>query len=167
MAPTYRELPLLDADGLYRIPSRFYLWLLLLLRPYVAWILALTMPEQHRAILQWFYPHSQDFIRALLCALPAVLVLMAMTQRVPHNPKQSRGRYKAIWFGLWRQSGWLLAVTGVVDLFFVISHLPPQVALKAPWLLIIAALLVLGSWWVLRSAQLRHVFAEWPEDKAS
>lgn len=163
----YPQLPLLDPQGLFRIPQRFYLVLLLLLRPYICWVVTLAMPElERKAVLSFFYPLADDFIRAVLIALPALLVLTAVSQRVPFDKKQRRGRAKRFWFALWRQSRWLLLITATVDLYWTISHLPPYVALRAPGLLLVVAALVLACLYLLRSRQLRQVFSEWPEDKA-
>jgi len=161
------ELPLLDPDGLYRIPNRFYLLLLLLLRPYLCWLLTLTFPAEQRQMLSLIYPHSSDFIRACLLSLPVVLVLAALTQRVPFDAKQRRGRAKKFWFGIWRRSRWLLFTVCSLDLYWTVQHLPPYVTVQAPWLLLAPVLLLLALWWLWRNALLPHIFAEWPADKVS
>jgi hypothetical protein len=162
----YPDIPLLDQDGLHRVPLRFYAVLLLLLRPYLCWIVTLVMPEAERkAVLSFFYPLADDFIRAVLIAIPALLVLAAVSQRVPYDKKQRRGRAKRFWFALWRCSRWLLLAVAAADLYWTISHLPPYVALHAPGLLLIVLLLALTLLYLLRSKQLRLNFSEWPEDK--
>lgn len=162
----YPDIPLLDQDGLHRVPLRFYAVLLLLLRPYLCWLVTLVMPEAERkAVLSFFYPLADDFIRAVLIAIPAVLVLAAVSQRVPYDKKQRRGRAKKFWFALWRYGLWLLLAVASVDLYWTISHLPPYVALYAPGLLLIVAALGLSVLFLLRSKQLRLIFTEWPEDK--
>lgn len=162
----YPDIPQLDQDGLYRIPLRLYLVLLVLLRPYLCWIVTLVMPEAERkAVLSFFYPLADDFVRAVLIAIPALLVLAALTQRVPYDQKQRRGRAKKFWFGLWRYSRWLLFTVVCVDLYWTITHLPPYVALKAPGLLLVVLALALALLYLLRSKQLRLIFTEWPEDK--
>ncbi len=162
----YPDIPLLDQDGLHRIPLRFYALLLLLLRPYLCWIVTLVMPEAERkAVLSFFYPLSDDFVRAVLIGIPALLVLAAVSQRVPYDKKLRRGRAKTFWFGLWRQSRWLLLGVAAIDLYWTISHLPAYVALRAPGLLFVVAALALSCLYLLRSQQLRLVFSEWPEDK--
>jgi hypothetical protein len=48
--------PLLDKHGLVRIPLRFYAVLLLLMRPFIVWIIVLTMPEGgDRFLASMFY----------------------------------------------------------------------------------------------------------------
>lgn len=163
----YADLPLLDQDGLHRVPMRFYLLLLVLLRPYLCWIVTLTLPVEQRAMLSYIYPHSSDFVRACAIALPVVLILAALTQRVPFDQKLKRGRAKAFWFAIWRQSRWLLLLVCSVDLFWTVSHLPPYVAVTAPWLLLAPLALVLGLGWLVRSRRLPLIFTEWPEDKTS
>ncbi len=161
----YAELPLLDADGLHRVPNRLYLLLLLLLRPYICWLLTLTLPADQRSMLGWIYPQSADFVRACLICLPVLLVFAALTQRVPYDKKLRRGRAKKFWFFIWRHSKWLLLPVVAVDLYWTISHLPPFVALNAPWLLLAPLFLVLALAWLLSSKKLPLVFAEWPENK--
>ena len=75
----YPDIPLLDQDGLHRVPLRFYAVLLLLLRPYLCWLVTLVMPEAERkVVLSFFYPLADDFVRAVLIAIPALLVLAAV-----------------------------------------------------------------------------------------
>lgn len=162
----YPDIPLLDQDGLHRVPLRFYAVLLLLLRPYLCWLVTLVMPEAERkAVLSFFYPLADDFVRAVLIAIPALLVLAAVSQRVPYDKQQRRGRAKKFWFALWRCGRWLLLAVASVDLYWTVSHLPPYVALNAPGLLLIVAALGLSVLYLLRSKQLRLIFTEWPEDK--
>ena len=163
----YRDLPLLDDDGLYRVPLRFYLLLLVLLRPYLSWLVTLTLPAEQRTMLSWVYPHSDDFVRACLIALPVLWVLAALTQRVPYDQKLKRGRAKRFWFAVWRQSRWWLLLVCVLDLYWTISHLPSFVAIKAPWLLLAPLVLTPAILWLCCSKKLRVIFAEWPEDKTS
>lgn len=161
----YPELPLLDEDGLHRVPMRLYLLLLVLLRPYLCWIVTLTLPAEQRSMLSYIYPHSSDFVRACLIAIPVLLILVALTQRVPYDKKLKRGRAKRFWFAIWRHSRFALLLVIAVDLYWTVSHLPSYVSVNAPWLLLAPLALVLGLGWLLRSQRLPLVFAEWPEDK--
>lgn len=163
----YADLPLLDQDGLHRVPLRLYLLLLVLLRPYICWIATLTLPSDQRTMLSYIYPHSSDFVRACLIAIPVLLILAALTQRVPFDKKLKRGQAKRFWFGIWRQSRWVLLGVCAVDLYWTVSHLPPYVSVNAPWLLLAPLVLVLGLCWLVRSRRLSPVFAEWPEDKVA
>lgn len=163
---SYAELPLLDADGLHRVPNRLYLLLLVLLRPYICWLLTLTLPVEQRSMLGWIYPQSDDFVRACLICLPVLMVLAALTQRVPYDKKLRRGRAKKFWFAIWRQSKWLLLAVTAVDLYWTISHLPDFVAVNAPWLLLAPVALLLALGWLFSSKKLPLIFQEWPEDKA-
>jgi hypothetical protein len=161
----YQDLPLLDQDGLHQIPIRLYLLMLVLLRPYICWIVTLTLPAEQRGVLSYIYPHSFDFVRACLICLPVLLILAALTQRVPYDQKLKRGRAKRFWFGIWRQSRWWLLLVCAVDLYWTFSHLPPYVSVNAPWLLLAPVALILGLCWLIKSRRLPLIFAEWPEDK--
>ncbi|WP_127021186.1 DUF2919 family protein [Rheinheimera mangrovi] len=146
--------PLLDKYGLTRIPLRFYAVLLLVLRPYLLWILVLTMPEGGDKLLAAVYPQSSDFLIACLICAPLLLVVAALSQR---KDKGSQG-----WFKLWRQSRWIMLAVVAIDLVHSLTHLPNYVMLKAPWLLISPALLLLSLWWLLKNPVMKQVVTEWP-----
>ena len=160
-----RELPRLDQDGLYRVPSRLYWLLVLLLRPYLCWVVTLAMPSDQRQILAWFYPVTTDFLRALIIAAPAILLMAVLSQRVPYDPKLRRGRARRFWFFCWRQSRWLLLINVLLDLYWTTQHLPAYVSVRAPWLLIAPIALLLALFYLLKSRQLPLLFSEWPEPK--
>lgn len=147
--------PVLDDYGLHKIPLRFYALLILLLRPYICWVLVLTLPQAQRDMLRWFYPLQQDFIIACLLALPLLFVLAALSQRKP------KGR--RAWRHVWRFSRALLFAVASADLVLSIMQLPPQVMLDAPWRIITPVLLLLSLGWLWRSRTLPLIFAEWPE----
>lgn len=145
----------LDNDGLVVIPLRFYLLLLLLLRPLLSWVLALTIPEQKGEMLAFFYPDQQQFLLACLLALPALLLCVALTQRRPKG--------HLAWFRVWRYGKWWLLASLVPDLLLTVQALPPYVAVEQPWLLLAPSLLLIFGLWLLRSRRMPQVFAEWPE----
>lgn len=144
----------LDDNGLIQIPRRFYWLLLLLLRPYICWVLVLTVPAQQKDLLSLFYPQKQDFMLACLIALPVLLLFAALSQR---KPKGYRG-----WFHVWKRGRWLLLMVTTLDLLLTIQHLPSAVMLDAPWKIIMPVFLCIAALWLLRSVTLRKVFAEWP-----
>lgn len=146
--------PLLDKYGLTRIPLRFYAVLLLLLRPYILWILVLTMPQGGEQLLAAVYPKSNDFLTACLICAPLLLVVAALSQR------KDKGRQG--WFKLWRQSRWIMLTVTATDLAHSLTHLPSYVMLKAPWLLISPLLLSLSLCWLLTNAAMKQVVTEWP-----
>lgn len=153
--PSQPHLWPLDEDGLVVIPLRLYLLILLLLRPIVSWVLALTMPEQKGEMLAFFYPEQQQFWQACLLAIPTVLLCVALTQR---RPKGQAG-----WFRLWRWGKWLLLLNLIPDLLLTIRALPPYVAVEQPWLLLAPSLLFVAGLWLVRSRRLPLIFSEWPE----
>lgn len=161
-----RRLPLLDQDGLQLIPWRLKAIFWLCLRPYLVWLVTLTLPEaQRKAVLSFFYPASADFIRATLIAIPVLLLLAALSQRVPYDEKLKRGRQPRFWSAIWRQGWWLLPTVVAVDLYWTVTHLPAYVALNAPGLLLIVVFLLLALLYLLSSKTVRLVYREWPEAK--
>lgn len=147
--------PVLDDYGLQKIPLRFYALLLLLLRPYICWVMVLTLPQTQRDMLRWFYPLQHDFIVACLLALPLLLLLAALSQRKPKGKQSFRH--------IWRFGRVILFTVATIDLVLSISQLPAQVMLDAPWRIITPVLLFLSVLWLSRSRTLAVVFAEWPD----
>lgn len=145
----------MDDNGLVQIPLRFYWLLLLLLRPYLCWILVLTVPAQQQDLLRLFYPERREFMLACLIALPLLLLIAALSQRKPKGYRP--------WRILWRQGRLLLLVTAIMDLVLTTQALPEQVMLDAPWKVITPFLLGVSVIWLLKSQTLRQVFAEWPD----
>jgi hypothetical protein len=150
----YPIFPVLDDYGLHKVPMRLYWLLLLLLRPYISWVLVLTLPESQRDLLAVVYPLQFDFIIACAVASPLLLILVAISQRKPKG--------QAFWFHIWRQSRLMLLLVAVVDLVLTLQHLPDQVMLDAPWRILAPIALAVGILWLLRSRTLGLVFAEWP-----
>lgn len=155
----YNIFPVLDDHGLHKVPMRLYWLLLLLLRPYISWVLVLTLPESQRDILSLIYPLQFDFIIACAISSPLLLILAAISQRKPKG--QTR------WFQVWRHSRIILLLVAIIDLLLTIKHLPDQVMLDAPWRILAPIAISVGILWLMRSRTLGLVFAEWPtaEDK--
>lgn len=147
--------PVLDDYGLHKVPLRFYWLLVLLLRPYICWVMVLTLPQAQRDMLSWFYPKQHDFIVACLVAAPLLLLVAAQSQR---KPKGRKG-----WRHIWRFGRSILLSVACIDLVLSIMHLPQQVMLDAPWRILTPLLLVAGCIWLLCSRTLKVVFSEWPE----
>jgi hypothetical protein len=147
--------PVLDDYGLHKVPLRFYALLLLLMRPYICWVLVLTLPQAQRDMLRWFYPLQHDFIVACLIASPLLLLFAALSQRKPKG--------KPGWRHLWRYGREIMLAVALADLVLTLKQLPAQVMLDAPWRIMAPLLLLLGCVWLLRSRTLRAVFAEWPQ----
>lgn len=150
-----KYLPLLDKYGLVPIPLRLYWLLLLLLRPYLSWVLILTLPPQQKDLLKLLYPQQQEFLIACMIALPALLIVAALSQR---SDKRS-----AAWRPVWRFGRWLLLLSCIADFIFTVSDLPSDVILDAPWRLISVIALGVSLLWLLRSKTLPVIFGEWPE----
>lgn len=150
--------PVLDDYGLHKVPLRFYWLLVLLLRPYICWVLVLTLPEAQRDMLALFYPQQSDFILACLISSPLLLLLAAQSQRKPKGAPR--------WRYVWRHGRILLLLVTITDLVLTMAALPSQVMLDAPWRILSPLALMLALLWLVRSATLPAVFAEWPETSA-
>ncbi|MGI5308905.1 DUF2919 family protein [Rheinheimera sp. WS51] len=151
----YPVFPVLDDHGLHKVPMRLYWLLLILLRPYISWVLVLTLPQEQRDLLAVVYPLQSDFIIACIVACPLLLIIAAISQRKPKG--------QAFWFKIWRHSRLILLSVAIIDFVLTIKHLPEQVMLDAPWRIIVPLAIFIGIVWLLRSRTLGMVFAEWPD----
>lgn len=149
--------PVLDDYGLQKIPLRFYALLLLLLRPYLSWVLVLTLPSEQRNMLSLFYPLQREFVLACVVAAPLLLLVAALSQRKPKG--------SAFWRPVWRRGRVLLLLVAITDFVIGITHLPANVMLDAPFRVLSPLLLLIGIGWLLGSRTLAMVFSEWPEPK--
>lgn len=149
--------PLLDKHGLVRIPMRFYAVLFLLLRPFLVWILVLTMPEGGDRFLASIYPKANDFATACFIAAPLLLVVMALSQRKEKSHK--------VWFKIWSYSRWIMLLVACVDLVHTVSNWPNYMILKSPEMLAVPLFLVSSIMWLYSSPQLKLISREWPEAK--
>ncbi|EGM76036.1 Protein of unknown function (DUF2919) [Rheinheimera sp. A13L] len=149
--------PLLDKNGLLRIPLRFYAVLLLLMRPFIVWIIALTMPEGGDRFLAAIYPKTNDFATACLIACPLLLVVMALSQRKEksHNA----------WFKIWQYGRWIMLMVACADLVHTVSNWPNYMILKSPQMLAVPMFLLSSIMWLYSSEQLKLISKEWPETK--
>ncbi|MBZ9611891.1 DUF2919 family protein [Rheinheimera maricola] len=150
--------PVLDDHGLHKVPLRFYWLLLLLLRPYICWVLVLTLPEAQRNMLALFYPRQVDFMLACAVAAPLLLIIAALSQRKPKG-------YQS-WRHIWRYGRGLMLTVALTDLVLTTVDLPPQVMLDAPWRMVAPVLLFTGCLWLFGSRTLKAVFSEWPDAAA-
>lgn len=154
MKKKYPVFPILDDHGLHKVPMRLYWLLLLLLRPFISWVLVLTLPKEQRDLLAYVYPLQQDFIIACIVASPLLLLVAAISQRKPKGQQ--------VWFNVWRHSRIILLLVALTDLVLTLSHLPNQVMLDAPWRIMAPMAIFIGILWLLSSRTLGLVFAEWP-----
>lgn len=151
--------PLLDKHGLVRIPLRFYAVLLLLMRPFIVWIIVLTMPEGGDRFLASIYPKANDFATACFIACPLLLVVMALSQRKEKSHKA--------WFKIWQYGRWIMLLVACVDLVHTVSHWPNYMILKSPQMLAVPLFLLSSIMWLYSSEQLKLMSKEWPESKSS
>lgn len=145
----------LDDYGLVRIPWLFYLVLLVTLRPFLVWVVVLTMQEGADTLMRSIYPKTQDFVVACLIAAPALLLAIALSRRTEKG-------WRA-WFVIWRYARWPLLLVVCVDFTHSLWKLPSFVMVNAPWLLLAPSVLLIGALWLLKSQTMRQVFSEWPE----
>lgn len=135
-----------DHHGRLRLPSLFWLVLLLQARTWVLFVIAGASREQGGALLGLFYPDHDNFWLGLLPGVPAVLTFL-MSGRRQHFPR------------LWRALRPLLIIAQCVLLVW-----QPWLWLQGEPLSGIGLSLVLidlfALWWLMTHPRLRACFQE-------
>jgi hypothetical protein len=145
-----------DKHHYLKAPVGFYFLLLVLLRPYIIWIMSVANRANGTVLIEFMYPNKDDFIIGLTTGVGALVVGLFFSLR----------RDKAYdWLPrFWRLSQWLLLVSVVADmllLFWVIKN--SHYGFKPQHAGVFLALLACGGY-LFRSTRLRDFFADWPED---
>ncbi|RUO58603.1 DUF2919 family protein [Pseudidiomarina insulisalsae] len=140
----------LTNDGQLKTPLALIFLLALFLRGYIAWIISLTFSEDRSRLLQFFYANTEQFALTLSVGVPALAVLIMLTQikaKMPAwVPKFARIAPALLWLS-WVADGVLLAS-------LVAANWPHFAFVKA---LIIFAWLI-AFWLLLYSRHLKRFF---------
>ncbi|MDN7123482.1 DUF2919 family protein [Pseudidiomarina terrestris] len=140
----------LTADGQLRTPLALIFVLGLFLRGYLAWIISLTFSEDRSRLLQFFYSNTEQFVLTLSVGLPALAVVVMLTQVKAEMPawvpKFARIAPALLWLS------WL--ADGVLIGSLVIANWPHFAFVKA--FIIFAWLIAL--WLLLYSRHLKRFF---------
>lgn len=139
---------ILDGEGRPQLPMGIQWVLVLALRGYIAWLVALTFSADRSRLLSFFYSNKEQFLLALLVGLPALWVLALNLLLRPSLPawigRAWRYATPCLWVG-WALDAWLLAQ-------IIALHWPAFSPIKAGLVLAWAW----SGWYLLKSRKWRR-----------
>lgn len=143
-----------DKHHYLKPPVGFYLLLLVLLRPYIIWVMSVANRNDTTVLLQSLYPNKYDFFTALAIGCGAVVVTAMFSFR--------REKTFAFLPKLWRKGPWFLWASWLADglhSFYLVSkhHYNFEPALAAS----VLALFFTGLY-LFKSQHLKDLFNDWP-----
>ena len=139
--------------NILKIPSLLIMLNLYLLKYFVIFIL----PMISKIPAVKLFAHEQFTVILLLPAIPAVLVLVAMIQRVPES------RYVKVVKRIWGVGRWLLLSGILLEIVILSLYLLLEVKKLDETLLIFLYLDFIAIVYLLKSQRVQDVFAEFPE----
>lgn len=145
-----------DKHHFLKAPVGFYFVLLMLLRPYIIWVMSVANRKDGTSFITMLYPDKNDFLVGLLTGIGALIVLLLFSMR----------RDKSFdWLpGVWKNSRWLLWVSLVADValsLWIISN--SNFTFKPEQAGGIFALL-LCALYLFKNERLKDFFHNWPEE---
>jgi len=149
--------------GVLRIPAILVAINLYLLKYYfLALIPALGLLPKIKRAMESIMPvitdfaHTQVTMPMLLSCIPALLVMVAMTKRIPATNSP-----KIVW--LWQHSLWFLLASVFLELGLIGSYLMLGIKTVNGAILLIVYLDLLIIFYLFKSEWLRDIFAEFPK----
>ena len=146
----------ISPEGKLQTPLALWLLILLFMRGYAAWIISLTFMQDRSRLLQFFYTSSEQFTLSLMIWLPALVILLMMSQLAETIPRWvvrlAPLAPKLLWLA-WLLDGWLLLslIAARFPEFSVVKGLLLFAWLIALWLLLFSR--SLRRFWQLLAAQ--------------
>lgn len=128
-------------EGKLQTPVALWLLILLFMRGYAAWIISLTFMEDRSRLLQFFYTSTEQFNLALVIGLPALFIVVMMSQMGDKIPRWvvrvAPLAPNFLWIA-WLLDGWLLIslIAARFPEFSVVKGLLLFCWLVALWLLL-------------------------------
>lgn len=145
-----------DPQGYLKAPKGFYLLLVMLLRPYIIWVLSVANRQESTLLVESFYPLKSDFFIGLATGAGALLVfaLSSLRRKDAH-----------VWLPrCWGYSGRLLWVSLLADisltLYMVKSH---HFAFENEQAVVFLGLFF-SVLYLFKSRHLNDFLQDWPED---
>lgn len=149
----------LTNDGQLKTPLALVFVLALFLRGYIAWIISLTFREDTSRLLKFFYANTEQFVLALSVGVPALAVLVMLTQMKAELPRWVPKFARIAPWLLW--ASWL--ADGVLLVSLVAGNWPHFAFAKA---FIIFAWFI-AFWLLLYSRHLKRFFQLLASDRHS
>ncbi len=144
-----------DKYGVYRAPIAFNLSLLVLLRPFLIWVLVAVSRQPELDLMSIFYHSKHDFFIAMGIASGALISAVVYSFRRPSSsPKIAT---------LWRFMRYPMVLTACLDLGWLLWKAQLSYYQFSGF---IAVQLVMVAWvilYLLKSQYLAYFFNDWPE----
>jgi hypothetical protein len=145
-----------DKHHYLKAPIGFYFLLLMLLRPYIIWVVSVANRSDATVLIQSLYPDKNDFFVGLISGIGALIVTVCFSQR----------RDKTFnWLpSFWQYSKPLLWLSLLVDLLltmWVIKH--SHYSFKIQYAAIFCGLFF-SALYLFKSTRLTDFFANWPQE---
>ncbi|KZN33301.1 hypothetical protein N480_24015 [Pseudoalteromonas luteoviolacea S2607] len=147
-----------DKHGVYRTPIGFNLTLIVLLRPFLIWLMSALTWRPDLDIMSLFFPAKSNFFVAISIAAIALLPALVFSMRRPSSSTR--------WGELWGYMRWPLLIAAVLDLGWLLMQAANGYYQFSFYL---ASQIVLVSWVTLYLIQSRYLtcfFSDWPEPEA-
>lgn len=145
-----------DKHGYLKPPKGFYLLLLVLLRPYIIWLLSVANRKEPAVLIESFYPDKSNFFLGLATAVGALLVFGLSSLR-----RKDAYAWLPVCWRYSRRFLWVTLLTDVIVTVYMVknSHFVFQSEHAAVFLSLFFAGLYLFN-----STRLLDFFRDWPED---
>lgn len=144
-----------DKHHYLKPPIGFYFLLVVLLRPYIVWVMSIANREDSTVLLEMLYPNKFDFLTGLAIGSGAVLVTGMFSMR----------REKTFsWLPkVWGYSRYLLWASWFADLSLTLYLVKKAHFHFEPGLAGGLLALFFSSLYMIRSVHLKDFFNDWPE----
>ncbi|MBQ4814387.1 hypothetical protein A7985_24500 [Pseudoalteromonas luteoviolacea] len=147
-----------DKYGVYRTPIGFNLTLIVLLRPFLIWLMSALTWRPDLDIMSLFFPSKSNFFVAIGIAAIALIPALVFSMRRPSSA--------ARWGELWGYMRWPLLIAAFLDLGWLLMQAANG---HYQFSFYLASQIVLVSWvilYLINSRYLTCFFSDWPEPEA-
>lgn len=144
-----------DKYGVYRTPLGFNLALLVLLRPFLVWLMSALTWRPDLDIMSVFFPSKSNFLVAIGIAAIALLPAVVFSMRRPASSQK--------WGRIWRHMRWPMLLAAVLDFGWLVMQAASN---HYQFSFYLAGQIVLVSWvilYLINSRYLTCFFGDWPE----
>ncbi|MCF2860353.1 DUF2919 domain-containing protein [Pseudoalteromonas sp. SMS1] len=147
-----------DKYGVYRTPLGFNLTLIVLLRPFLIWLMSALTWRPDLDIMSLFFPVKHHFFIAIGIATIALLPALVFSMRRPTSAVR--------WGTIWVYMRWPLVICAMLDLGWLLMQAANS---HYQFSFYLASQIVLVSWvilYLINSRYLTCFFSDWPEPEA-
>ncbi|KZN29880.1 DUF2919 domain-containing protein [Pseudoalteromonas luteoviolacea] len=147
-----------DKYGVYKTPLGFNLTLIVLLRPFLIWLMSALTWRPDLDIMSLFFPSKDNFFIAIGIGSIALLPALVFSMRRPTSTPR--------WGDIWGYMRWPLLIAALLDLAWLLMQAANG---HYQFSFYLASQIVLVSWvllYLINSRYLTCFFSDWPEPEA-